>query len=219
MDPWQAGLARELIMRLPAGADSAAAGSVLQPEQLDGWSDLDLHVDLPRSAEPVDLLAGLEIWSVTEEASADRQVLRAVITDGRRVDLVITGGGRVRLPDRAPDNHIRALVAQAAAKLGRGDRLIGLHLTLELVRHCLVQAMLLRDRDQGTTIHRSGSARDALADEIAGLDLDDLGVTPRPNVVERTVDLYARWRSELEPDYRPDWSGLRAVIDRGLAGR
>jgi hypothetical protein len=215
--PWQTDLAHALIMNLPAGARCDPAGSVLHPGQLDGWSDLDLHVDLPRSAEPVELLAGLEVWSVTAEVTATRQILRAVIIDGRRVDLVITGG-RVSLPERAADNHVRALAAQAAAKLGRGDRLIGLHLTLDLARHCLVQAMLLRDRDQGTTIHRYGSERDALADEIAGLRLDDLAITPRPNVVERTVDLYARWRSELDPDYRPDWSGLRAVIDRGLAG-
>lgn len=215
--PWQTDLARALIMKVPAAARSEPAGSVLQQEQLDGWSDLDLHVDLPRSAEPVDLLAGLEIWSVTVEAATDRQVLRAVIIDGRRVDLVITGG-RVSLPEPAADNDVRALAAQAAAKLGRGDRLIGLHLTLDLARHCLVEAMRLRDRDRGTRIHRYGSARDALADEIAGLGLDNLAITPRPNVVERTVDLYARWRTELDPDYRPDWSGLRAVIDRGLAG-
>ncbi|MFC7624495.1 hypothetical protein [Microlunatus sp. GCM10028923] len=214
--PWQAELARELIMRLPAGAKGAPAGSALRPETLDGWSDLDLQLALPRSAQPVDLLRGLEIWAFTEELAADRQVVRAVIIDGRRVDFVITGG-RLSLPEPAADNDVRALAVQAAGKLGRGDRLIGLHLTLELVRLALVQAMLLRDRDQGTTIHRYGSERDALADEVAGLDLADLAITPRPNVVERTVDLYARWRAELEPDYRPDWSGLRAVIDCGLA--
>lgn len=219
MAVWQVELARELIMKLPAGATGAPAGSVLRPELLDGWSDLDLHLTLRASAAPVELLAGLEVWAITEETTADRQVLRAVLTDGRRVDLVITGEGRVGVLDRAADNDVRALAAQAAAKLGRGDRLIGLHLTLELARSCLVQAMLLRDRDQGTTVHRCGSERDALADEIAALDLADLAITPRPNVVERTVDLYARWRSELEPGYHPDWSGLRAVIDRGLAGR
>jgi hypothetical protein len=28
--------------------------------------------------------------------------------------------------------------------------------------------------------------------------------------------LYGAWRCELDPDYTPDWSGLGAVITRGL---
>ena len=84
------------------------------------------------------------------------------------------------------------------------------------MRSALVQGMLLRDRDLGTNVHRFGSQRDVLAKEIAGLLHDPLGVVPRPNIVEKTVEVYGRWRRELDPGYRPDWSGLDAVISRGL---
>lgn len=100
-------------------------------------------------------------------------------------------------------------------KLGRGDRLIGLHLLLELCRLCLVEAMLLRDRDTGTTVHRGGTSRDALASEVLRLAAWPLAMSRRPNVVEATVALYDRWHFELEPNYRPDWTGLDAVRARG----
>jgi hypothetical protein len=47
----------------------------------------------------------------------------------------------------------------AAVKAARGDVLIGAHLTLQLARHVLEMAMLLRDQDAGTTHHRFGGSR------------------------------------------------------------
>ena len=212
---WQLELADELRARLTGSTRLEVAGSGTAPTSLDDWSDLDVKVDLGGRPEPLTLLADLAVWAVTEDRSGDRQVLRSVLRDGRRLDLVVVDG-LVTLPPVAPDNDVRFLAALAAAKLGRGDQLIGFHLTLELLRSCLVQAMLLRDRDRGSTVHRFGSERDALAGEVAALAGGPLSVTPRPNVVERAVALYARWREELDPDYRPDWSGLSALLDRGL---
>ena len=111
---------------------------------------------------------------------------------------------------------MRFLAALAATKLGRHDRLIGLHLLLELLQACLIQAMLLRDRDEGTHIHRTGSSLDRLADDVARIAQLPLDTAGRPNVVERTVNLYGQWRSHLEPGYEPDWSGLAAVVTRGF---
>ena len=212
---WQLKLKRELIDRLPQIASHHVTGSARDVAQLDQWSDLDLHIDLSRVDGPIDLLADAEVWAASEDLADGRQVLRVVLVDGRRVDLVVEGG-TVRVPVLAADNEIRMLAALAAAKLGRNDRLIGLHLALELMRSCLVQAMLLRDRELGTTVHRFGSAHDAMADEVADLLRRPLGVSPRPNVVERTVELYGRWRRQLEPGYSPDWSGLDALLNRGL---
>ena len=121
------------------------------------------------------------------------------------------------MPALAADNDIRILAAFATAKLARDDHLIGLHLALELMRSCLDQAMLLRDRDLGTSVHRFGSTHDAMAEEVAALLRCPLGVSPRPNVVERAVALYGRWRHQLEPTYSPDWSGLHALLDLGSA--
>jgi hypothetical protein len=213
---WQLHLRDELVSRLPAFATHWTAGSVLDRDQLDQWSDLDLHVDLGGSLELVDLFAGLDVWAASEDFTAEQQVLRVVLRDGRRVDLVVDGG-RIRVPAPGVDNDIRMIAALAAAKLGRGDRLIGLHLTLDLMRWCLVQAMLLRDRDLGTRIHRFGSARDAMTEEVAELVRGPIRASPRPNVVERTVELYGRWRGQLDPEYAPDWSGLDELLTRGLA--
>jgi hypothetical protein len=116
----------------------------------------------------------------------------------------------------APDNDVRFLAALAATKLGRHDRLIGMHLLLELLQACLVQAMLLRDRDEGTHIHRTGSSLDRLTDEVARIAQLPLDTAGRPNVVGRTVNLYGQWRSQLEPGYEPDWSGLAATVTRGF---
>lgn len=37
-------------------------------------------------------------------------------------------------------------------------------------------------------------------------------------MIERTVELYATWRTELEAGYAADWSGLDLLISRGLQG-
>jgi hypothetical protein len=212
---WQWDLRDELIRRLPESAAAQVLGSAANASQLDGWSDLDLHVDLTAVSGPVDLLAGCQVWALSEDRSAEQQTLRIVLEDGRRLDLVVKGGV-IRRPAQADDNDVRMMAALAAAKLGRGDHLIGLHLTLELIRSSLVQAMLLRDRDLGTNVHRFGSQPDVLAKEIAELLHNPLDVVPRPNIVEKTVEMCGRWRCELDPGYRPDWSGLDAVISRGL---
>ena len=44
----------------------------------------------------------------------------------------------------------------ASYKVIRNDRLIALHLALDLVRDCCVVGMMLRDRTEGTNIHREG---------------------------------------------------------------
>lgn len=211
---WQAELHQELIDRLPPTATTEVLGSAAGAAAPDGWSDLDLRVALPADGARVPLFTSGEVWAIDDNRSPENRVIRAVLADGRRVDLIISGA-TVDLPDPAVDNEVRFLAALAAAKLGRGDRLIGSHLLLEVARAALVQAMLLRDRDLGTTVHRHGSRRDALAGELLTLLNNPLEVTVRPTVIEQVVERYGRWRCELEPDYRPDWSGLRAVLDRG----
>lgn len=184
---------------------------------MDGWSDLDLEV---RLASDIDVreLVPVPIWAVENVSRVDGQVCRTVLSDGTRLDLSVAGPGKVVRFDPAPDNDIRFLAAIATTKLGRGDRLIGLHLTLELWKRCLEQAMLLRDRDTGTTIHRHGTGRDQLADQIHKLAAMRTELTPRPTVIERTVELWGGWLAEHDAEYRPDWRPLCLLTDRGLAG-
>ena len=212
---WQAGLFAAIGAAAPFGAAVTLRGSATDPALLDGWSDLDLGIELPSDVEITDLV-GVQVWAVEDVRDHDGQTCRTVLTDGRRLDLSVTGPGRVVGFGLAADNDVRFLAATATAKLGRGDRLIGLHLLLELWQHSLVQAMQLRDRDTGSTVHRLGSEHDQLADRIGQLATMALDLQDRPTVVERTVELYAAWRSELDADYRPDWQPLHRLTDLGL---
>jgi hypothetical protein len=213
---WQLQMVSEVSRRLPSGATLDVVGSAADRSLIDDWSDLDLHLHLPHAVDLGDLLGGPAVWAAEEAVAAEGQVVRVVLADGRRVDF-LAEAGRLLLPALAPDNDVRFLAALAVNKLGRRDQLIGLHLVLELLQACLVQAMLLRDRDEGTHIHRAGTERDQLAIDIAQLMQLPLEVAARPNVVERIVDLYGQWRSQLESGYVPDWSGLSALLTRGLA--
>jgi hypothetical protein len=57
---------------------------------------------------------------------------------------------------------------QAVLKVVRGNRLIALHLALDLLRDCCVLEMLLRDRDTGTSVHRDGGRGNAFVDGLRG---------------------------------------------------
>jgi hypothetical protein len=235
---WQTRMYERIATVLGDRGSVRLHGSTAEPGSLDGWSDLDLRLTLSEPV-PVPLITGGgRVWAYDDVITTDRQICRLVLDDGRRLDLSVDGPGRITglppdgtgigtgtgtgkngQPDTVADNDIRFLAAMAVTKLGRGDRLIGGHLTYELLRHCLVQAMRLRDRDEGTTVHRSGTARDTAAEAVREIATAPLTVTPRPGPVERAVRLYATWRADLDDGYRADWTGLDALIERGLAGR
>jgi hypothetical protein len=201
---------------LPAAANIAVHGSATNPADLDGWSDLDLRLDLPHDVPVADLVGGAKVWAYDNVELDQTQTCRTVLTDGRRLDLSVVGGGRIVGLTPAADNETRFIAAMAVTKLGRGDRLIGMHLTLDLLRMCLLEAMLLRDLDTGTTVHRHGNDRDHYAERVRAIAGRSLQVQPRPNIVEQACELYGTLRAEREPGYRPDWTGLSAVISRGI---
>lgn len=112
-------------------------------------------------------------------------------------------------PADATVNEVRFIAAQAVVKYGRGDLLIGSHLTLELAQLCLVEAMLLRDRAEGTTSHRFGTSRDELAARIwAAFQPGNASGGRR---ILRLVGEFDRLHSELDDRYVPDWSGLTSL--------
>lgn len=215
-------------------------GSAADPQSLDRWSDVDVGIVLTADLDLDPLVTSLGRLWVTESSSDDRDATyRLIFTDGRRLDLIIadhsalasragrqleladrhtragSGTGRATLTVPSLDDDVRQarfLAALATVKIGRGDLLIGGHLTLELMQLCLVQAMLLRDADEGRASHRFGTARDKLAEEI-------LQVARRPagpdwiHVVRDLAAQFDRLYGERHLDYRPDWSGLQALGD------
>ncbi|HNT76079.1 MAG TPA: aminoglycoside 6-adenylyltransferase [Anaerolineae bacterium] len=92
--------------------------------------------------------------------------------------------------------------AVAITKVARNDWLIGMHLALDLARDCLVLQMLRRDREMGTTIHRSGGWGNDL---VAQLIVDE-GKPSAQKILDliqwscKTFDVLA---AGLAPDYIP----------------
>ncbi|MFF7340857.1 hypothetical protein ACFZAT_26475 [Streptomyces sp. NPDC008163] len=155
------------------GSAAGSAGAV------DPWSDLDVRFT---ADEPVSVAEDVvreiserhaPVYASARDGDAGRHTVRLVLVDLRRVDLTFhaasqDGSPAAASPPAAPDLHgvLASLVNDfrfdavlAATKAARLDVLIGAHLTLGLARHVLVAAMVLRDRERGTTHHRYGGTR------------------------------------------------------------
>lgn len=211
-------------------------GSARQPALMDRWSDVDVGLVLTGPVSLSSLLpAGSSVWALDRQSSDARSTCRVVLVGAQRLDIVVAApsefalaGGRCAYSDGSADapvtgklltadpldatvNKVRFIAAQAVVKYGRGDRLIGSHLTLELAQLCLVQAMLLRDRDEGTTSHRFGTARDKLAAATWSVLEEGHASDRAVTLIQRLVEQFDHLHSELEPGYVPDWSGLESL--------
>lgn len=236
--PWQLELVRSIkgvVSGLPQVAELWVLGSARTPDDMDQWSDVDLGLVLTGPVPLATLLSGqAPVWAVDRQADGSRSTSRVVLADGRRVDFVVgqgagfdrAGGQRLHArqsagrtdvgatvtgepPTDARANQARFIAAQAMVKHGRLDLLIASHLTLELAQLSLVEAMLLRDRDEGTNSHRFGTGRDDLASSVWSTlgSFDDLW----ENRLEPLTAVFDRLHGELVGDYVPDWSGLEAL--------
>lgn len=84
----------------------------------------------------------------------------------------------------------------ASYKVIRDDRLIALHLALDLVRDCCVAGMMLRDRAEGTNVHRhGGTGNDIVAKlESGSSNYSAIGIL---NIIEQSAiqfdQLAAQW--------------------------
>lgn len=171
---------------------------------VDVWSDLDVRV-VARGPLDVEELLGTRLWAWQQ--ADDGAQLRLLTDDGRFVDLAVDGATML-LPPAPADLAVRFDAALAMLRLGRGNRLIGLHLVLGTAREALVTSMRTADAATGTVHHRLPTAWDARADEVAALCAGPLG----PETALAAYELAARW------DGRPaEADGLRALLRR--AGR
>lgn len=208
MRTWQMDTLATLRSSLP-NAEVAPYGSVLEPDSLDSWSDLDVAV---RTSSVVDLesVLGARIWASQTARDAEWQVIRLVLDDGRRVDLKIAGA-EAEVPAPASDNEVRFDAALAAVRFGRGNDLIGLHLVLGILRESLVHRMVAADRQVDCIHHRHATAQDAHAADVAALLRAPLG----PATTRGAYELYGASRAEVDPDFVAATEGLDAVITRG----
>ncbi|PMC74457.1 nucleotidyltransferase domain-containing protein [Brachybacterium sp. UMB0905] len=208
MTTWHETCLADLSRALPE-ARVEPYGSVAEGAA-DGWSDLDVIITTESPVEIETALSG-ELWAFQSTLSGEEHVIRAVLVDGRRIDMTVRGV-EATLSDLAADNAVRFDLALAAAKLGRGSDLIGLHLCLGALRDALVLGMEQRDRELGHAHHREATAHDRDALRV----LDSLGAPLEPATALRTYETYGAWRRALEPTYVPDPRGLEALIARSI---
>ncbi|MFI0904259.1 hypothetical protein ACH4TE_12025 [Streptomyces sioyaensis] len=204
---------------------------------IDEWSDLDVLMVTPEPVEVAEAFAErigsrlVPLFTSQRGGDSRRYTLRMVLVDLRRIDITAVvptgvmpaGSGEDSSLDTAAAgengamkdliNDFRFDAVLAAVKAARDDILIGGHLTLQLARHVLVAAVLLRDREAGTSHHRFGGTQwDAWATV--------LGSAPGPytrrdvtkairHYTDALTDLVTAW----DPRDRPDNGPLLALLD------
>ncbi|SNQ49958.1 conserved hypothetical protein [Frankia canadensis] len=235
---WQAQLLPaldDLARRDPRVRDVHVHGSAAGPApDLDCWSDLDLVVvtdDPQRVAHGiVDRLLGEmpPLFAINQGGTSTRHVTRLVFRDLRRLDITVTTRAddqpqrRTTTPAPSEDDPMETLINNyrfdavlAAVKTARGDLLIAAHLTLQLARHILVAAMLLRDRDAGTNHHRHGGTKwDSWAQRAAPVPVTytTTGITAAIRSCTQVFDeLVGKWDQSLVGGHEPLLAMLRQV--------
>lgn len=98
-------------------------------------------------------------------------------------------------------NHFWFKAMLASNKVVRNDRLIALHLALDLVRDCCVLGMILRDRREGTNVHREGGAGNHV---VVELHRDDISYTSTGilAMIEHSAIQFDRLAGEWSQDYK-----------------
>jgi len=172
------------------------------------------------------------VFAANRSGNSSRYCVRLVLRDLRRIDVTAAvGPGDEPGQDSAacgqpPSDAVAELIGNfqfdavlAAVKAARGDVLIGAHLTLQLARHVLVFAMLLRDRDAGTTHHRFGGSRwDIWASRLAAAPASytPAGITEGIRFYTTALgDIAAYWAPAAQLDNSP----LLALLDAIDAAR
>jgi hypothetical protein len=151
-------------------------GSLLDPNTIDVFSDVDMKVSLLTNAlvnmknlisafsERVSGVLGYEIHN-----NYDNDVLRMCLNNGWRYDLTFVypepqkrNAVDLSFLDKVENtvNSFWFASSMALVKLGRNDYLIAAHLALELCQLVIVMQMLVRDEEKKTNIHRFGDRED-----------------------------------------------------------
>jgi hypothetical protein len=101
----------------------------------------------------------------------------------------------------------------AVYKVVRGDLLIALHLSLDLIRDCSVLGMMLRDRKTGTNIHKEGGEGNQLVAQLQSTQkpFTSLGIL---DSIKESNQVFERLAGEWSSDYRENSQMLFEWIEK-----
>jgi len=162
----------KLIRKSFPNSKAYFTGSVLKPDLMDAFSDVDITVDvsddevtgvdviMPKLIETFGNVFGYQIIN-----NATDDVLRICFDTGIRFDITfVYSSARVLIKKDCSINENTEtninlywfLSSLILDKLGRSDNLTASHLVFELCQIIIVIQMLLRDEAKKTNIHKSG---------------------------------------------------------------
>lgn len=110
-------------------------------------------------------------------------------------------------------DHFWFKAAVAVSKVVRNDLLIGLHLTLDLTRDCLVLQMIRRDRKKRTRVHRTGGWGNEL---VARFSRNGQEGSPEEilDLIKLSCETFDELAVELSPSYSQRGPLLFPTIER-----
>jgi hypothetical protein len=194
--------------------------------KLDEWSDLDVQINVTADWFPyffpeTGWIADFgDIYALNQSHDAVSSTTRVVFRNGTRLDLrfpTTNSTGPERNTGGPPnslaklENDVRFESFLAASKIARNDLLIGTHLTLELERKALVVAMLLRDRNLGTSAHRFGGLYNDAVDLLGAGGTDAASLIRR---IRSASEAFGTLAVQLDPSWTPDWEPLYEYLAR-----
>jgi len=188
MDIWQIEAAKEFKAFLNNFIETKKvelAGSILEPDLLDVYSDVDVKISLLDSnsldlkkflnalAERFSPVFGYEFFK-----NENNDVLRVCFENGWRFDLTFIYP-ELREPDIENSsftdkvdsviNKFWFIAVFVLVKLGRKDNLVASHHVLELCQLIIVIQMIIRDNVKNTEMHRFGNSEDVpILHKLAG---------------------------------------------------
>ncbi len=263
-ETWHASTLNRLTHHLAGDPDVIAVavyGSVLRPQDLDEWSDIDVLIVLrdgesTRFFPTTDWLQPLgKVFAKERFAGEYASTTRVCFDDLRKLDLTFTTESDLRVIDQWPHvafaQGLRVLFSRstdvserlagrfpsapftpptdrvfadmvdgfwframvAVTKVARNDLVIALHLALGLLQDGCVLTMMLRDRAEGTNVHRTGGMSNEIVASFAG--------TAQPPTAEGILELirasgaiFDRLAARWAQDYQPKIGPLQEAVQR-----
>jgi predicted nucleotidyltransferase len=163
---------------------------------------LDIVFTTESALEQIDSWDSISLWNGT----------RTLFSRSPLIDTILTRKFEHPKPSPISAEQFRAMTNQfwfkatlAVTKVVRGDLLIALHMTLDLMRDCCVLAMLLRDRAAGTNYHRHGGIGSDFVAKLQAANCSYYALDILDSIEQSGItfdSLAAQWSVEYR-EYRP----------------